>query len=347
MIMRKIIKQYSNLFEVDLPIINELIKTKELKRLKDISYHCGMYYGPKDIYSFRECYTRLDHSINGSHMYYLLTNDIKGAVAFLFHDISTPVFSHVIDIMEGDPINQEITEKYNKEIIRNSKEIRKILDKYKIDIEEVLDAKDYSVADNKRPKLCIDRLDAVFIEALLWEKCASINDIKELFNDISVFSYEDQKEIGFKNQKNALKFFDYTMKSAYLTDDYADTFAMAYLAKIIKVFIDNNIIKEKDLYLLKEKQMIRKLKYHKLTKGLWKEFVNLQRNDIKTSNKKIKNYEFFTTDSKRRYIDPLVKCDKVKRITEVCYECKNIIDKYLTQDRKKYVYNKKISKNNA
>ncbi len=341
--MRKIIKEYNNLFNINIPIVNELIKTKELKRLKYISYHCGMYYGPKGIYNFSECYTRLDHSINTAKMYYILTEDIKGTVAVLLHDIATPVFSHVIDIMENDPINQEITEKYTEDIIKNSKEIKDILEKHNIDINEIINVKDFPVADNKRPRLCIDRLDAVFIDNLLWGKSITINEIKYLFNNIKVFEQDNTKEIGFNNINQGLLFFKYSMNDANLTDDICDTYAMSLLGDIVKILIDNNIIIEKDLYNLKEKQMIKKLKTNKLTKKLYKNFISLQRKDIQLSNKNYKNNYCYLTETKKRYINPLVKNKgKIVRIIEINNNCKVNLNKYLNLKKDKYVYNKKI-----
>lgn len=342
--MRKIINEYSKLFDIDIPIVNELVKTKEMQRLKDISYHCGMFYGPKDIYNFSECYTRLDHSVNGCKMYYLLTKDIKGCVAFLLHDIATPVFSHVIDIMEDDQINQEATEKYTKDIIKNSKEIKNILKKYKINIIDVLECKDYPIADNKRPKLCIDRLDAVFIDGLLWNKTLTINDVKYLFNNLKVFKVNGIEEIGFNNIKQAILFFESSITDAYFTDDICDTYAMAFLGDLVKILMDNEIITEEYLYNLKEKQMLRKIKIHKLTKNLYKKFMSLKRENIVLSSKCLKNYYCYKTETKKRYINPLVKNKgKVARIIDANNSCKIKLNDYLDMKKDKYVYNFKIT----
>lgn len=336
--MKSIIEEYSDIFNIDLPILNELIKVKELQRLKDISYHCGMYYGPKDIYDIKECYSRLDHSINGAKFYYILTNDINGSVAFLLHDISSPVFSHVIDFMENDPINQEITEELNEKIIRSSKEINEILKKYNINIEDVVDLKKYPIGDNKRPKLCIDRLDAVLVDSLLWNPNITIDGVKLLLNNITVFINEDlEQEIGFKDEYYGKIFMMLALKDAYKTDKKDDTFAMNYLGSIVKLLLDNSNIRKEDLYTLKETGFLRILQENRYTKDIFNNFLNLTTEDIKESNEDIVNTTKYRNLSKKRYIIPIVNG---KRITDINCYAKEILNEYeiFFLNKRKYVY---------
>lgn len=79
-----------------------------------------MDYASKDVYDFKAKVTRFDHSLTVALLTYYLTNDKIMTLAGLFHDISTPCFSHVIDYMNKDYSNQESTEEYTKHIIKKT-----------------------------------------------------------------------------------------------------------------------------------------------------------------------------------------------------------------------------------
>ena len=90
-----------------------------VKRLKGISLLCGMDYASKYAYDFKCYISRYDHSLDVALIVWKLTHDKKATLAGLFHDISTPVFSHVIDYMNKDYIKQESTEEKTLETYVN------------------------------------------------------------------------------------------------------------------------------------------------------------------------------------------------------------------------------------
>ena len=59
-------------------------------------------------------------------------------LAALFHDVATPCFSHVIDYMNKDYVNQESTEEYTDRIIRSDQYLLDCLKKDGIAVEEQL-----------------------------------------------------------------------------------------------------------------------------------------------------------------------------------------------------------------
>ena len=91
--------------------LKKYLEVPTLKRLKEIGYFCGMDYASKDIYNFKEYITRYDHSLTVALLVYRLTKNKEATIAGLFHDISTPCFSHVIDYMNKDYSKQETAEK--------------------------------------------------------------------------------------------------------------------------------------------------------------------------------------------------------------------------------------------
>ena len=92
-----------------------------LVRLKDIGYFCGMDYASKDIYNFALKISRFDHSLSTALITWRYTKDKKATIAALFHDIATPIFSHVIDYMNEDFLEQESTEVKTLDILSSSK----------------------------------------------------------------------------------------------------------------------------------------------------------------------------------------------------------------------------------
>ena len=141
-----------NLFDIyseDFPeFLNELIETKEFQRLKNVGMNCGCEYTSFPIFKRGKEYTRYDHSIGVSLIIWHFTKDIKQSIAGLLHDISSPVFAHVIDFLNGDHETQESTEEKTEEIIENSVEIQNILKKYNLTTKDVYDYHMYPVADN-------------------------------------------------------------------------------------------------------------------------------------------------------------------------------------------------------
>lgn len=227
-----------------------------LLRLKKIGYFCGMDYASKDIYDFREYISRYDHSINVALITYKLTKNKKATIAALFHDVATPCFSHVIDYMNKDYANQESTEEYTGRIIRNDKVLRKCLKKDKIEVDSIIDFKRYTVVDNKRPKVCADRIDGVILTAIGWTKNIELSDIYKIVNDLCLLKNEFGKdEISFKNKEIALNVLKISESIDVICHSDEDNYMMQLLADITKESIENQLFTYDDLYLKNEEEI--------------------------------------------------------------------------------------------
>lgn len=177
-----------------------------LNRLKHVGYFCGMDYASKDIYAFNEKITRFDHSLSTALITLKFTDKREVILAALFHDVATPCFSHVIDYMNKDYLNQESTEEYTDKIILNDKELLKLLKEDGINPEDIINFKKYSLVDNDRPRLCADRFDGIILTSIGWTKNISSSDISELVNDLKIFVNENGfEEMGFSNYNIANK----------------------------------------------------------------------------------------------------------------------------------------------
>lgn len=120
-----------NLYHEFIPdYVQDIMKTSLFQRLKDVGMNCGMEY--TQFEPFKDCrgVSRYNHSIGVALITYHFTHDKHQTVAALLHDISTPVFAHVIDFMYHDYTNQEATENLTEMMIKENKELHSIFHQY-------------------------------------------------------------------------------------------------------------------------------------------------------------------------------------------------------------------------
>ena len=288
--------------------LNKYLELESLKRLKKISYLCGMDYASDDVYYFPEYISRFDHSLDVALITYKLTKDKKATLAGLFHDISTPCFSHVIDYMNKDYSKQESTEEYTEAVLKKDKKLLKYLKEDNIDIEDIIDFKKYTIVDNNRPKLCADRLDGVILSGINWTKDLEISTIKKIVKNIKVFKNENNEdEIGFKDLEIAKRVLEESNSiDRYCHSDY-DNFMMELLAEITRFSINNNYITYEELYILDEDTLYNRLKSI--------DDIHLEKLIYKFENIKIDEIEKISLPNiKIRDLNPLVNGTRLKTI---------------------------------
>ena len=311
---------------------------EDIERLKYISYFCGMDYC--GLYNFKNYYSRYDHSVSTAIMTYKFTKSKTQTIASLFHDISTPAFSHVIDYMNNDKIKQESTEEKHKEFILNSKSILEKLKQDNINVEDILNPKKFNIVDNNIPNLCTDRLDSTFVSNLIWFETINLEDVKEIYNDITIID----NEIVFKSKDIAKKTFDLALNVGYETNSNYDKLALQLMADIIKLAIGYNIICEDVLYLYSEKDILNIIEKSdiKEIKSLYNTFKNMKK--IKEEDEILKfdkNSYYVSFDVKKRYIDPkYLEKDNIIILSKD-EEANTLIKEYKNYKTKKYAYVKK------
>lgn len=328
----KRVLDYFNVLEPNFPEwLNDYIETKELLKQRYISVTCGKIYS--NLFEIDFFFSSLEHSIAVALIVWHFTHDKKQTLSGLFHDIATPVFKHCVDFLNGDYMTQESTEDLTSKIIGSSKEIMDLLKRDNIKLEEVDDYHIYPVADNDTPKLSADRLEYSLSNALLTYKLSNIDDIKKIYNDIILDKdEEDTLELSFKSKATALEFIKITSKLSIIYRDDKTRYSMQLLADIIKKLNEDRLITKKDLYNMKELEVIEIIENSK-----YKDIFNIWKNakNIKVSKEKPENVYFVHHGAKIRYIDPLVN---KKRISSISEEAKEEIDKNLSYDMNNYVY---------
>ncbi len=232
-----------------------------LLRLKDIGYFCGMDYASKNIYDFKEKVTRYDHSITTSLITWYLMHDKEMTLAALFHDIATPCFSHVIDYMHKDYNEQERTEEFTNFLMKRDQKLMEYLEEDNISIEKIANFKNYSIVDNNRPLMCADRLDGIILTGFCWTKDFLVDEIYEIINSIAPIRNEnDELEISFTNENIANRVYEVNDNINVYCHSSEDNYMMELLADITKEAINKGIIIYEELYILKEEEVLSKIK---------------------------------------------------------------------------------------
>ena len=326
------IKTYFSILEPDFPIwLNDYINTKELLKQQYISMTCGTIYS--DLFESKFFFSSLDHSIAVALIVWHFTHDKKQTLSGLFHDIATPVFKHCVDFLNGDYMTQESTEDLTTEIIENSFEIMKYLERDNIKLEEVNNYHLYPIADNDTPNLSADRLEYSLSNALLTYKLCNLDKIKMIYDDIYVDKNENNmSELSFKTESIACEFVKITSKLSVIYREDRTRYSMQLLADIIKKLSEEKIITKKDLYCMKETDIINIIKNSKYNNAfcIWEKAKK-----IKISKQKPEGVYYVHHGAKVRYIDPLIE---KRRISSISKEAKNMIDKNLSYDMSNYVY---------
>ena len=237
--------------------LNKYLELDILNRLQDISVLCGMEYASHDIYNFAFSISRYEHSLNVALITWYLTHDKNATLGALFHDASSPVFSHCVDYMNGDYINQESTEEKTDEILLSSDDLQRYLRQDNVPLENVIDFKQYSVVDLPRPYMCADRLDNCIGVGMAWSKKLTYDDAKRILESIRLTLNENGiYEISFNDEQAANIIYEVNNDINALTHYNSDTYMMLLVSKIIKKLILLNLVTYDDLYKLKEKDII-------------------------------------------------------------------------------------------
>lgn len=328
----KEVKAYFEILEPEFPQwLNEYIDTNELLSQQYISVTCGTIYS--DLFESDFFFSSLDHSVAVALIVWHFTHDKKQTLSGLFHDIATPAFKHCVDFLNGDYMTQESTEDLTTDIIKNSKEITTLLKRDNIDISEIDNYHLYPIADNDTPKLSADRLEYSLSNALFTYRLLDYENIKEIYNDIEIQrNDENEIELGFKTKKIARNFVKVTSRLSVIYREDRTRYSMQLLADILKKLSEENKISKKDLYNLKESDVISIIEGSK-----YNDIFNIWKNakKVKVSNEEPKEVYVVHHGAKVRYIDPLFKGE---RISKCCKVAKKMIENNLSYNMDNYVY---------
>ena len=328
------VKEYFKILSPEFPEwLLEYIDTPEMQRIGGISMSCGTDYSK--CYNVQYWYSNLDHSVGVALIIWHFTNDKKQTLAGLFHDISTPVFKHCIDFMNGDSETQESTEERTSDIIKNSKEIMALLKRDGIKLEEVCDYKLYPIADNNTPKLSADRFEYTFSSGLTFLRIWTLDKIKQMYNNVIVCKNEDGvEELTFKSVNLCEEYIHIASNLWFEWVSDKNRTVMQFLADICKSMICTNRLTIDDLYILSEKEIISKFLNcsDNYLSDSFKKFQNTA--NVYCSNKFVEGKYCINIKSKTRYVNPLVLTENGPiRINLLSKNANDDINRYLNSPK--------------
>lgn len=282
--------------------LKKYLHLKVLERLKDIGMLCGIDYASHNYKYFEFYVSRYDHSFGTAMTVWKLTHDERYTLAALFHDISTPVFSHVIDFLNGDYVNQESTEEMTEVVLDSSRDFKEYIRRDGFTLSEIANFKNYSIVDLERPKMCADRLNNVMTVGMGWIGSLDLTGAKYIVDHISTdINEEKQLELSFTDSKAAEIYIDTNNSVNERLALPEDGFLTDLLVKIVRRCIERKYVKYEQLFFLKEKEMFKIIEDScKIDSVLDKMYVTF---------KTIKEIPVIDVDHdlKLRLVNPLVK----------------------------------------
>lgn len=131
-------------------------------------------------------------------------------------------------------------------------------------------------------------------------------------------------EIAFLSKETANAFAQAALANSKVYVADADRYAMQYLADILRLALDRNVLTDADLYTT-EPSVITKLTDSSVTMPLWAHFRGFSEMFRRDENPGLPSW--LSVDAKKRYIDPLISGHG--RVTGVSARMKAQIDEFL------------------
>ncbi len=149
-------------WELSDPLALSLIRLPEFQRLYHVGQYGSYWFGLPEANT-----NRAEHSLG---VYFLLRHfgrPHEECIAGLLHDVSHTVFSHVIDYVHGDSVNQETQDGRHAALLAQSG-FRRLLDEAELDHRAIAELEAYPVLDRSLPDLCADRLDYMLRDSVCY-----------------------------------------------------------------------------------------------------------------------------------------------------------------------------------
>lgn len=331
------ISSYYKILSPEWPdFLDDYIACQSMQRLKGIGLLCGTDW--TKLYRNRFRYSRLDHSIGVALIVWNFTHDKVQTLAGLFHDISTPVFSHVADFRKGDALTQTATEDETEMFIRKDKDLCALLERDEIAVEKVSDYHLYPVADNERPQLSADRLEYMFPSGAALQGSWTLEEVAAVYGDIVVLKDEKElPELGFNTLEKAELYCQKFLETGHILQLNENKLALQMLAAVTSRAIDLGVLKEEDCYLLTEADVM--AKFEKVEDEdfarLYKTYRNMTK--ILHTDNPLEDCFCVSVKVKQRYIDPLVKTkDGAARLSAVSEKANCMIRDFLSYEDTAY-----------
>jgi hypothetical protein len=301
------------------PVIIRLIQGRDIQRLKGIDqagYAKAFFPGTE--------HTRFEHSLGVMNLLRIFRASLNEQIAGLIHDVSHSSFSHCIDYVfkKGSQKMHDYQDSIFQKFIYKT-EIPRILRKYKIDVECILDERNFPLKEKNLPDLCADRIDYSLRTAIMF-KTIEAEKADYFIKNLTV----SNDHWMFKDFKSAEQFANLFF---LLNKKYYSGFKSALMFKTVgdclRYALEKRYISKKDLFTT-DKYVLSKIRtFLKKDKQLAQLFLRMN-NKIPCVNNP-QNYDVVVY-CKSRVVDPLCfDSRKIKRVSEIDKNWKIIIEKEL------------------
>lgn len=323
------IKKYHKILSPDYPdFLDKYIALPVLQRLQGVGLLCGTDW--TKLYKNRFYYSRLDHSVGVALIIWHFTKDKAQTLAGLFHDASTPVFSHVSDFRKGDALTQTATEAPNERLLKNDSALCELLAEDGLSVEQICDYHIYPVADNEIPQLSADRLEYMFPSGMALDGSWDLTSIERAYNDITILKNEDgQDELGFRTLEIAEDYCKRFCMIGHILQLNENKLTLHMLGQIMNMAVEQGILHEEDFMNKSEREIMDVLDavvpepvegpLTKLTR-LYNTFRTMTK--IEHTAHALPQEEYFSVSLivKQRYIDPLVGTGRLSTISPFAHK---------------------------
>jgi len=301
--------------KINEPVLLELIVSSPLQRLKDIDQ--AGYFEP---FFPGTGHTRFEHSLGVMILLKKFKASLEEQIAGLIHDVSHSIFSHSIDYIleEGSEKKHDHQDNIFSDFVRDSK-IPKILEKYNIDLDYILEEANFPLKEKELPDLCADRIDYSLRETLTYE--VGDGRLVKLFLDDLVVENNDWI---FKNFKIAQKFADNfnTLNSKFYAG-LKTALMFRTVGDCLKYALIKGYITKDDLYTT-DSQLLKKIKKELPTDKKLRLFYDRMHNKKKINNNP-KNFNV-KVYCKSRVVNPLCfSRGKLMRISDINSAWKEVL----------------------
>ena len=338
------IKKYHKILCPDYPdFLDKYIALPILSRLKGVGLLCGTDW--TSLYKNRFYYSRLDHSLGVALIIWHFTHDKAQTLAGLFHDASTPVFSHVSDFRKGDALTQTATESDNERLLKNDTDLGGLLAQDGLSVNQICDYHIYPVADNEIPQLSADRLEYMFPSGMALDGSWDLASIERAYKDIVVLKNEEGKdELGFKTLEIAEDYCRRFCMIGHILQLNENKLTLHMLGQIMNRAVEEGLLQEEDFMNKSEREIMYRLGVPEPIEGphadlsrLYHTFRTMTSIEHTAHALPPEDYFCVSLNVKQRYIDPLVKDCRVKpdndtssvgRLSAISPFAKKIIDDF-------------------
>jgi hypothetical protein len=305
--------------EISELVILEIINSPSLQRLKGVSQFG--YIADRSLWGV---HSRFDHSLGVSLLLLKYGASLEEQIAGLIHDVSHAVFSHCIDYVLAEGSEKE--QKHQDSILSNfvmRSEIPVILEKYGIDINYILDDKNFPLKEKDLPDLCADRIDYSLRDAIECNEMGrkeARNFLDKLFVENNTWIFED-----LSIARHYCEFFSKMNLKYYCGLPTALMFGT--VGNYLKYALDKSYILKDDLYTTEEKVLSKIAPFIKKDKQLNLLFNRMNRKIDISEDRNDYDMHIFC---KSRAVDPLFKDGNgTKRVSEADKGWESILEKEL------------------